>query len=41
MGNNTVINVVLEEEVNRLEEVVAVGYGTTKAKEYDRGRYLV
>ena len=33
VGNNTVINVVLEEEVNRLEEVVAVGYGTTKAKD--------
>ena len=33
VGNNTVINVVLEEEINRLDEVVAVGYGTTKAKD--------
>ena len=33
VGNKTVINVILEEEINRLDEVVAVGYGTTKAKD--------
>ena len=33
VGNKTVINVVLMEEINRLDEVVAVGYGTTKAKD--------
>lgn len=33
VGDKTEINVVMEEKVNRLDEVVAVGYGTTKAKD--------
>lgn len=33
VGSRTGINVVLEEDVNRLDEVVAVGYGTKKVKD--------
>lgn len=33
VGPKNVINVTLEEEMNRLEEAVAVGYGTTKVKD--------
>lgn len=33
VGAKNVVDVVLEEEMNRLEEAVAIGYGTTKAKD--------
>lgn len=33
VGPKNVIDVTLEEEMNRLEEAVAVGYGTTKVKD--------
>lgn len=33
VGNKNVINVTMEEELSRLDEVVAIGYGTAKAKD--------
>lgn len=33
VGNRTVINVMIEEDTQKLDEVVVIGYGTSKAKD--------
>ena len=40
VGPKNVIDVTLKEEMNRLEEAVAVGYGTTKVKDIKNNRTI-